>query len=316
VRVQVPPRPPYLNLKYPMKLVDFPHSEKLSIKHGPYIRSLAAHYPPYSEFNFTNLFAWNTDGIVEVSQSNDGLVLLLQNHKTKEKFYTFIGVQDADSLAKQLITKSLDGCLRLVPQVVATHLSSSDFIIQEDRNNFDYILSANYHAQLVGHQNEKRRYLIKKFLQENGTRLVVKNLDLTDKLSRADILLCMSQWILKSSKDPIISAIESTAIARVLDAADQLPIRALGFYIDDLPRAFSIFEKTHDSTGIVHFEKCDISYKGLAQYARNSVAKEFLVNGLQHINYEQDLGLEGLRKAKSMLHPDSFLKKYTVRIKN
>ena len=299
-----------------MKLVDFPRFEKLSIKHGPFIRPLAANYPPYSEFNFTNLFAWNTDGLVEVSHFNKGLVLLLKNHKTKKKFYTFIGVQDVGSLAKQLIAKSPDGYLRLVPQIVADHLSTSDFIILEDRDNFDYVLSANYHAKLVGHKNEKRRYLIKKFLKENGDKLAVKNLDLTDNLSRSDILHCMSQWVLKSSKDPIMSEVESIAIARVLDAADQLPVQGLGFYIDGLLCAFSIFEKTHDLTGIVHFEKCDLYYKGLAQYVRNSVAKEFLANGVRYINYEQDLGIEGLRKAKSMLHPDSFLKKYTVRIKN
>lgn len=299
-----------------MKLVDFPRFERLSIKHGLLIRSLAANYPSYSEFNFTNLFAWNTDGLVGVSHLNKGLVLLLKNHITNTKFYTFISAQDADSVAKKLIAKSPDGCLRLVPQIVSDNLSKSDFIIEEDRDNFDYMLSASYHAKLIGHQNEQRRYLIKKFLQENDSKLAVKNLDLTDNLSRSDIRYCMSQWIFKSGKDSLMNEIESIAIGRVLDAADQLPVQGLGFYVDGRLSAFSILEKTHDSTGIVHFEKCDISYKGLAQYVRKSVAEEFLANGVRYINYEQDLGIEGLRKAKSMLHPDSFLKKYTVRLKN
>jgi hypothetical protein len=304
------------------KIANFPKFEKLSIKHGSLVRSFAADYPSYSEFSFTNLFAWNTDGVTSISRFDDGLAVLLQDHATKEEFYTLIGSQDMDVSVRQLIginrKKGQGGRLRLVPQTVIDNLDNrSDFIIQEDRDNFDYVLSVSYHANLIGSKNEDRRYLIRKFLKESSTKLEARHLDLADHKTKSDILYCMSQWILASSKNPIASEIERAAIIiRVLDSAGELPVQALGFYVDGVICAFSIFEYIQDSMGIVHFEKCNLSYKGLAQYVRNSVAKEFLANRVHYINYEQDLGIEGLRKAKSMLHPDSFLKKYTVSLKN
>jgi hypothetical protein len=303
------------------KIANFPRLEELSIEDGPTLRSLIADYPPYSEFNFTNLFAWDANNVVQVSQFAGGLAILLQDHDTKRNFYTLIGSQSVDLVVKQLIEmsrqKGLGTSLRLVPQTVIDSLNnSSDFIIEEDRDNFDYILSVDYHAKLAGHKNANRRHLITKLVKENNTRLKVKQLDLTDHQDKSDILLCTSQWISASSKNHVKSEAELAAINRVLDSSALLNVRGLGFYIDDTICAFSLFEYLQNAMGIVHFEKCDLSYKGIAQYVRNCVAKEFLAHGVDYINYEQDLGIEGLRKAKSMLHPDSFLKKYTVSLKS
>ncbi|MEK7059726.1 MAG: phosphatidylglycerol lysyltransferase domain-containing protein [Patescibacteria group bacterium] len=302
------------------KIAQFPQFEKLSTQHESLLRSLVSNYPSYSEFVFTSLFAWDTDDAVQVSCFDGGFAVLSQDHETKKKFYALIGSDNIDFLVRQLIElsnkKGFGGYLRLVPQTVIDNLNkASDLIIQEDRNNFDYILSANYHAELLGPKNENRRYLIRKFTKENGAGLTVQHLDLTNSQTRSDILECMSKWMLMSSKNSAKSEIEFIAIKRALDLSEQLPLQALGYYINGIMCAFSIFEYIQNSTGIVHFEKCNLNYKGIAQHVRNSVAKEFLANNVHYINYEQDLGVVGLRKAKSMLHPDSFLKKYTVSAK-
>jgi len=291
--------------------------KKLSLAHSALFKSVAGGYPAYSEFNFTNLYAWNTRGLTGVSGFERGLVVRLLNRATGNSFFTLIGSVPLDSLIEELIDISradnLEG-LRLIPQVVVDNLNHpGDFVIEEDRDNFDYVLSAAYHAELKGGKNEQRRYLIRKFLQENNAGLEVAQLDLTNSKIRADILGCMSDWIRKHGKDPQNAQSERLALTRVLESSLALKVQAVGFYIGGTMCAFSVFEYMTEDWGIVHFEKCDLSYRGLAQYVRNTVAKRFVSNGTRYINYEQDLGLQGLRRAKSMLHPDTFLKKYTIR---
>jgi hypothetical protein len=281
------------------------------------VKSVAASYPPYSEFSFTNLFAWNARDLTEISRFDDGLIASLRNRDTGNGFYTLIGSGDLDSLVAELVdmssAKSLEG-LRLVPQVVVDSLRRpDDYIIEEDRDNFDYVLSTEYHAELKGSKNETRRRLIRKFLRENDAELAVERLDLTNLRVRTEVLDCISQWIRARGKDPQQGEFERAALTRVLDSCSQLDVQAVGFYIHGTMRAFSVYEYLTNDLGIVHFEKCDLSYRGLAQYVRHTVAKLFISNGTRYLNYEQDLGLRGLRQAKSMLHPDRFLKKYTIR---
>lgn len=302
------------------QLSDLPQFEKISLKRQPRTRSLAANYPSYSEFNFTNLFAWDIHNMTQVSYFDKGCAILLQHPATKNQFYTLIGSRNLDGRVKQLLEISrqqgFDTCLRRVPQTVVDGINHSDFTIQEDRDNFDYILSASYHAGLRGPKNGDRRYLIRKFLKENGARLTVSRLDLTDHRTQSDILCCMSQWILTRHRNTFTSELERLAITRVLDASDQLPVQALGFYLDGIMHAFSIFEGLNKTMGIVHFEKYNLAYKGIAPYVRHSVAKEFSDNHIASINYEQDLGISGLRQAKLLLHPKRFLKKYTISVKS
>ena len=52
---------------------------------------------------------------------------------------------------------------------------------------------------------------------------------------------------------------------------------------------------------VVHIEKANPDIRGLYQYINH-----------QFINREEDLGIEGLRKAKLSYHPIRFTEKYTA----
>lgn len=253
-----------------------------------------------------------------VSGFPGGYAVLIGDHAGNNRFYSLIGSDGVLPVVERLLDMSrsqgYDASLRRVPKVVADNLAGdTGMVVREDRDNFDYLLSVSYLAGLEGSKNQSRRRLIRKFLDEHGDSLEVRRLDLTDPKAASDIISCTSEWIsLRAGKNPLQSMQEKNAIARVLESAGQLPVRAFGFYADGAIRAFSIFEYLHSSTGVVHFEKCDLRLKGIASYVRHRVAKEFLQDRMLNINYEQDLGIEGLRKAKQMLHPADFLKKYTI----
>ena len=63
-----------------------------------------------------------------------------------------------------------------------------------------------------------------------------------------------------------------------------------------------------------HIEKADTRFPGI--YAGiNKLFAENAAKNLKYINREEDLGIEGLRKAKLSYHPAFLLNKYTVTFK-
>jgi hypothetical protein len=83
---------------------------------------------------------------------------------------------------------------------------------------------------------------------------------------------------------------------------------------DDKVIAYTVGEQLTDDTLVVHFEKGHTNnYKGVYQainclFVRDAGAK------YEFINREQNLGDEGLRKAKESYNPVEYVKKCTVRI--
>jgi len=67
----------------------------------------------------------------------------------------------------------------------------------------------------------------------------------------------------------------------------------------------------HGTMFTIHFEKADDTYKGIYQFINRSFAA-MLVDCIEVINREQDLGDPGLRQAKMSYRPTSFIKKYRI----
>jgi hypothetical protein len=73
--------------------------------------------------------------------------------------------------------------------------------------------------------------------------------------------------------------------------------------------AFSIFSPLNANMVDVHFEKFDPEVKGSSQVINWETAK-FLSGKYKYINREQDLGIEGLRRAKQSYDPEYIVSAY------
>ncbi len=84
-------------------------------------------------------------------------------------------------------------------------------------------------------------------------------------------------------------------------------------FVGDEPAAFCIASTLSPLVTDVHFEKCIAPFATDGGYAviNNEFAKTVK---MQYINREEDLGLEGLRKAKLSYYPEIVLGKFTARI--
>jgi len=75
--------------------------------------------------------------------------------------------------------------------------------------------------------------------------------------------------------------------------------------------AFTLGEALNPETIVIHIEKTNPAYDGLYP----TINQAFLENegaGFMYVNREQDLGEEGLRKAKESYFPHHRVHKYSV----
>ncbi|MCK5130378.1 MAG: DUF2156 domain-containing protein, partial [Clostridiales bacterium] len=83
-------------------------------------------------------------------------------------------------------------------------------------------------------------------------------------------------------------------------------------YINDTPVAFTIAEGFLDDTALVHIEKAVPEYREVYSIINQQFAKRELVPKYTYINREEDMGVEGIRRAKRSYHPYKMVKKFDI----
>lgn len=292
-------------------ITQYPEFTKLSIDLKPEIKQITSSYAPYSDFDFTSLFCWDTNDSTGVSLLNQNLVIRLPDYLTGETVISILG----EHLMDESITKLLsDGhSLHLIPEISVAALKHPDlFIVTEDRDNFDYIYELKALVDLSG-----KKYKLKRNKANNFMRSYEESLDLKKiRFGVSDDLLLAKEvfmkWAKERQRSPLDIDNEYTAIARALDFASQLNLMGVLVYINDLCVGFSINEIIDEKYAICHFQKAILEYEHLDVFISNLVAKELFHYGCTYVNWEQDLGIEGLRQLKSSYQNYGYLKKYTV----
>lgn len=93
---------------------------------------------------------------------------------------------------------------------------------------------------------------------------------------------------------------------------DQLNLMGGVILIDGNVEAFTIADKLNVNTAlVVHIEKANTSIPELYSVINNEFCSHEL-NKFQFVNREQDLGLDGLRRAKMSYNPFKLIEKYKI----
>lgn len=289
---------------------NFPAFSKLEIDHKDEITRFTSGFPPYSDFNFTSLLSWD-DGSTEISLINGNLAIKLADYITGESAYSLLGDNQIEESAKLLLT--LTDKLSFVPETAARNITDqSTFWIEEDRNNFDYIYEVGMLADLPGGDLKKKRNKANRFRNSlDGMEVASRQLSPSD---RQDVERIFAAWHDSADKTEEEIRAERQALSRLVEYSGSLDIEMTSISIGGSLMAFSLNEKIGPQYSICHFEKALPEHNDLNVYTYLSqqAAKRLRELGCQYVNWEQDLGLPGLRSAKLSYKPDRFLKKYIV----
>jgi uncharacterized protein len=295
----------------------FPKFKKLEIDDFHAIEKFTRQFPPYNDFEFASLWSYNTLGANLISLLNDNLVIKIQDFITGDFFYSFLGYNHIKDTIEILINRSkkenLGNKLFLVPEINFSQTDSLQkyFLIQEDPNSFDYILSVDEIAKLKGKKYYDKRNLVNRF-EKFYKNHIVKDLDLSNKATQQEIESLFYVWEKRKGKQRSETAIELTAVKKLFELTNILKILANGVYYNNQLIGFTTYHKVHKEYAIMTFEKGDTFYEGIYAFLNHQAAKNLQKLGCIYLNYEQDLGIPGLKRAKMLWRPIFFLKKYTI----
>ena len=181
--------------------------------------------------------------------------------------------------------------------------------VSANRDYFDYVYKTEELIRLKGKKFHGKRNHIKRFKENNWS---------FEPLSPNSFDECIAfaaeSYNDNNSHEDFSSVVEQYAINMFFDNFYYLRLKGGILRKDSQIVGFTIGEKLNSDTFVVHIEKA----KGQVQGAYPTLCNEFLkacAADCMYVNREEDLGIEGLRKAKLSYRPEFLLEKYVVEFK-
>ena len=182
------------------------------------------------------------------------------------------------------------------------------FVFSANRNYSDYIYTVQDLTDLAGKKYHGKRNHIARFKKTDWSfePITDRNFDECLEMNR--------KWcqINDCGRDESIKA-ERCAVRRSFAHFKELDFFGGVLRQEGKIVAYTIGERLNDDTVCVHMEKAFSEVEG----AYPAINREFIANLCQsytYVNREEDLGVEGLRKAKLSYRPVLLLDKYEVRL--
>lgn len=190
------------------------------------------------------------------------------------------------------------------------NLDPNKYVIKELEDAADYVYDAESLRTLKGKKYQKKRNHVNKFLKQYQGRYEYRTLDASHIQLIWDFL---QEWKANHGDDlQHHIETESKGIKSILEHFSNLDASMGGIFIDGRLRAFSIGSyNSREKMAIIHIEKADHNVDGLYPY----INQQFLVHEYPDallVNREDDMGLEGLRKAKRSYYPIKMAKKFLI----
>jgi hypothetical protein len=189
-------------------------------------------------------------------------------------------------------------------------MRETEFAIEADRDNWDYVYLVADLIELSGNRYHRKRNHLEQFRKQYAFTYRRLTPDLVGPCQELQ-----DRWCDEKHCDLVATLrAEARAVKEVLADLEPLGVTGGCLEIEGKLEAFALGERLNEETVVVHIEKANAAFHGLYQ----AINQQFLEQEWSHVrfvNREQDLGVEGLRKAKESYLPDHMVEKYVVRLR-
>lgn len=190
------------------------------------------------------------------------------------------------------------------------NLPEDKYLVEEQVDSKDYLYDGNAMRTLAGKKLHKKKNRVNAFKREYEGRYDYRRLCCSDS---HEVWEFLDKWRLQKGDDVEEHLdYEVRGIHDILKNCSSLYVRMGGVFIDGQLEAFTIGSYNPiENMAVIHIEKANPEINGLYQF----INQQFLIEefaDVEWVNREDDMGLEGLRKAKASYYPADYARKYLV----
>jgi hypothetical protein len=293
----------------------FPDYKPLSLDDIEPVRNFLWRYQPQtSELTFTNLFIWRSKYDWRWSVEKDWLLLLGSEGNGDQFLLPPVGPKPRLEVVDRMLRWFRDHKGAVRPRIergderLASEISGSALLtIEPSREHFDYVYRSEDLIHLRGSRYHAKRNHISRFLRSSEFELVPISEDILAACAEFQERWC--EW--RRCEDDMNLLGEWEAIKVALAHYTDLNVQGAAIMIDTKVEAFTFGERLNEDTAVIHIEKANPEIPGLYAVINQKYCEKYW-SDVTYINREQDLGEEGLRKAKLSYHPDHLVQKFRI----
>ena len=187
---------------------------------------------------------------------------------------------------------------------------NAKFNVTAERDSFDYVYLAQDLINLSGRKFHGKKNHLNAFKKEYPNAQYVPITEEIIPKCRKELNVWYETHKHANLDDAFI-CYERAAINEIFDHFDAFKLKGGAILIDGKVVAFTFGEKLNSDTAVIHVEKADSNIRGIyAAINQNFVEHEW--SDMIYINREEDMGIEGLRKAKQSYRPIKLIEKFNA----
>lgn len=266
--------------------------------------------------NFGNLFAWKDIYNTHVAKVNGFLAVKESIGDAKDAYFYPAGEGDNKLVVEEMIKDAHDRGNRfmfigLSPENVEelNELFPGRFVFEEVRSDFDYVYLLEKMISLKGKKLHGKRNHINAFKKNNP----VWSFEPIRPETLEECWEMNKEWCKEvGCKDDADLLDENCATKYFLKYFTELGLDGGIIRIENKVVAYTLGEVLNSDTFVIHIEKAFKNVQGAYPMINRNFA-EWVQNKYPHLTYvnrEEDMGLDGLRKAKLSYYPDKMEDKY------
>lgn len=283
-----------------------------------------AQYCESSKYTFTNLFMWRDLYNILWAIENDVLFVFASNDKTFSAWQPF-GAPDKmqDAIAKILsIAKDLQGDkdfqFNFLEKNFVEELKkypAAKFETGFNAAYTDYVYNAEDLINLSGRKFHGKKNHLNQFYKDYP---IAEYSPITPEII-PQCLELLDLWYEIQLNDPELLplrenlACEKNAIHEIFNDFNYFGIKGGAILFGNKVAAFTFGEMLNSDTAVIHVEKAAPEIRGAFTAINQSFAAHEWAN-VTFINREEDMGIEGLRRAKESYRPIKMIEKFYAKV--
>lgn len=265
------------------------------------------------EYSFTTTYMWSAYYNVRVAQTPSSPIFCSE-YNGRRSYLPPVGETQNElllALRERETSRGSELHLHSVDEETLMRLQTvfpARVHAKESEDDFDYLYRTEDLATLRGRAYHSKKNHIAAFSRAHDW-----SFELLDEHNMPEILQLSREWC--EEKGGCVNSLqaEQCAIRRVLKDPAQFSLSGGLVRVEGRPVAFTLGSPISDTVFDIHVEKALSAFSG----AYAVINREFAatLTAYEFVNRENDMGIEGLRRAKLSYRPVAVLKKYSCTVR-